>query len=66
MSDRNLGLVFTIAATFTIFMCLASAVTSVFTGEWLAFTWQLIAAVGFGTAMVQERRVKHAKEVRDV
>lgn len=63
MSDRNLSRIFTIAASFTIFMCLASAVVSVATSEWLALTWQLIAAVGFGTAMIQERRVKEPSDV---
>lgn len=64
MTNRTLDRIFTIAATFSILMALFGAAMSATTGEWMTLTWQLIAAVGFVSALGQARRANRTEANR--
>ena len=55
MTNRNLDRVFTISATATIVLSLASAAWSVYTGELGAIVWQCLTAAGFTVALMQSQ-----------
>lgn len=63
-TNRRLDLAFTICASATIVLSLASAAWSVYTGGLGALIWQLLTAVGFATALMQSKRVNWAEADR--
>lgn len=62
--NRTLDRAFTIGAVVTIVLSLASAAYSIYTGELGALVWQILTAVGFGTALMQSKRANRAEAGR--
>lgn len=62
--DRTLDLAFTIGAVVTIILSLASAAYSIYTGELGPLVWQILTAVGFGTALMQSKRANRVEAGR--
>lgn len=60
----HLDHVFTISAGITIAACLAGAAMSVAGGEWGVLPWQLVAAAGLVTSLLQAKRANRAEARR--